>query len=244
MAKRASKKASNTFCFHVVDAIHTPSLHPFASPLNRASAAEAAAREKSSADYLRRRLKEVEATLEAKTARRSSLLSKQHQHQHQHPHHQASPTSRRRQGRRRESWGDENGADSPGDNSAGGGGVDGGRGAGDRWARPRARRTTGALDEPGSVDADGRGDKSAAVVMVMATLREELASCRKKLEGVTDEASRLRKEAKRSEKDDARREAQRQAEKQGAGDAVGRGGRRAARAGKACAVCGERGRSR
>ena len=202
----------------------------------RTSAAEAAAREKSSADYLRRRLKEVEATLEAKTARRSSLSKQQHQH------HQAFPASRRRHVRRRESRGEENGTDSPG-GSASGGAVDGDRGASSRWARPRARKRTGAPGElPGGFDADGQGDKRTAAVM--AKLREELASSRTKLAEVAEEASRLRKETRRSEKDCARREPQRQAGKQATGDGVGGGGRRAGRPGKACAVCGERSRSR
>lgn len=192
----------------------------------------------------------MEATLEAKTARRSSLLlSKQQQRR------QAFPTSssrRRQQGRRRESWEEEeeeedNGADSPGGSASasGGGDADGGRGTNGRWVRPRARRRTGALGErPGGVDADGYGDQSAAVVMAQR-LNDELASCRKKLAEVTAEASRLRKEAKISEKDGGgRRDAQRQAGKQGTGGVERGGGRRAGRPGKACAVCGERSRSR
>eukprot|EP00903_Cladosiphon_okamuranus_P009394 g8958.t1 len=199
--------------------------------IKRTSAAEAAAREKSSADYLRRRLKEMEATVAAKTARRSSL-SKQHQHQHQ-----LFPTSRRRQGRRRESWGEDNGTDYPG-GSASGGGMDGGRGgtSGSGWGRPRARKGTGA---PGELS----GGRDADAAAVMARLREELGSCRKQLSEVTAEASRLRKEIKRSEKGDPRRETQLQAEKKPrSGEVVGGAGRRAGRPGKTCAVCGQRSR--
>eukprot|EP00752_Nemacystus_decipiens_P010589 g9430.t1 len=198
----------------------------------RTSAAEAAAREKSSAEYLRRRLKEAEVTLEAKTARRSSLQSKQ-----QRQHHQVFPTSRRRQGWRRESWGEENGTDSPRGSPSGGAGG-GGRGTSGRWARPRARRRT---ELSGGNDTDGNDDESTAVAM--ARLREELASCRKQLAEVTEEASSLRKWARRPEKDDPSREPQRLTGKKVAGDVVGGAGRRASRPRKACVVCGDNNRN-
>lgn len=86
----------------------------------RNSAAEAAAREKSSAEYLRRRLKEAEATLEAKVARRTLLKS-----------------GLRKRGLR------EGGADSGGDGGSGGN-VDGGRA---RWAQRSTKTVAGALGE-------------------------------------------------------------------------------------------------
>ena len=85
----------------------------------RKSAAEAAAREKSSAEYLRRRLKEAEAALAAKAARRTLLKS-----------------GLRKKGLRGE-------ADA-GDDGASHGNVGGGRA---RWAQRSRRAVGGALGE-------------------------------------------------------------------------------------------------
>lgn len=115
-----------------VDMRCTPSTPPLLLSSNRPtraqprnSAAEAAAREKSSAEYLRRRLKEAEVALKAKAARRDLLKS----------------GLRKRDLR-------EGGADSGGD-GGNNDNVDGGR---VRWAQRSRKMVGGALEE---TDANG-----------------------------------------------------------------------------------------
>ncbi len=220
----------------------------------RTSAAEAAAREKSAAEYLRRRLKEAEATFLAKTARRRASLSRQQQQQQ---HSQSYSTGRRRHGHghgwRREGRGEDNNSTEE-SSASGGGGAVGARGGsagggGGRWARQRAkRRVEGAPGEAGrgvGAGGDGRRDKEGAAVT--SRLRAELESYRKKLAVVTAEASRLREKATgpgpggggatRNDRGETEEDG-------GAGGFKEAGGKRAARPGKACVVCGERRRSR
>lgn len=213
--------------------------------------AEAAAREKSATEYLRRRLKEAEATFEAKTARRRASLSRQQQQQQ---HSQSYSTGRRRHGHghawRRESQREDiNGTDES--SASGGGGADGGRGGGaggggSRWARQRPKRRAGGAPGEGGggvgASSDGRGDKEGAAMI--SRLQAELESCRKKLVAVTAEASRLREKAAGPGEGGATRDDRGETEGDGAGGFKETRGKRAARPGKACVVCGERRRSR
>ncbi|CAM9593385.1 unnamed protein product [Ectocarpus sp. 4 AP-2014] len=206
----------------------------------RASATEAAAREKSSADYLRRRLKEAEVALEAKAARRISSSKRQQQQQQRaclatgRPH--------------RESRGGDNGTDSAGGSESGDGTAGPGIGSSSGWAQRRARRRiVPPGDAGGGGGGDRGGDRSAAAAA--AKLRDELASCHKKLDVATAEVSRLKKEvsAASGKKGGGRRGDCDGAEEWGEGGGpVAKekgGGKKSARPGKACLVCGERGRS-
>ncbi|CBJ25623.1 hypothetical protein Esi_0003_0342 [Ectocarpus siliculosus] len=206
----------------------------------RASATEAAAREKSSADYLRRRLKEAEVVLEAKAARRISS-SKRQQQQRQRAY---LATGRPH----RESRGGDDGTDSAGGSGSGDGTAGRGIGSSSGWGQRRARRRiVPPGDAGGGVGGDRGGDRSAAAAA--AKLRDELASCRKKLDVATAEVSRLKKEvsAASGRKGGGRRGDCKGAEEWGGGGGpVAKergGGKKSARPGKACLVCGERGGS-
>lgn len=211
---------------------HTP--FPFSEPRNpRSSQAESAAREKSSAEYLRRRIKKAEAALETKSAR---LSAKRHQT------HSPSPSRRVLGGRRRQGWGEDDVEANCANNTSGGAGGGSFKecavlsGGGTRQAR--RTRFGSVLESAGGVNAnDGAGSGLAA-----ARLRKELDSCRKKMGLLTAETSRLRKEAEflrsgggRDKKDEGR----------------GRVGRLRKRMGKAtmmttdkaCSACGQTSRS-
>lgn len=146
--------------------------HTRAQPRN--SAAEAAAREKSSAEYLRRRLKEAEVALEAKAARRDLLRS-----------------GLRKRGLR------EGGADSGGD----GGNisnVDGGRVS---WAQRSRKMVGGAL---GEADANsGESVAATGLREELRACRRKLAVASAEASRLRNEAAASRRLEREKEEQEA-----------------------------------------